>query len=74
MRGSDFILDSVRILYRKYYKVNSRHDDSYTNSPDCIKKAAINAQNKDDECSKYVVTFALNYGKTEIASRKSFKY
>ena len=38
MRGSDFIFDSVQLLYHKCYKVNFKHDGLYSDYPDWIKK------------------------------------
>ena len=38
MRGSDFIFDSVQLMYYKCHKVNFRHGSSYIDSPDWIKK------------------------------------
>ena len=50
MRGSDFIFDSVQMMYYKCHKVNFRRGSSYIDSPDWIKKkrATINPENKDD--------------------------
>ena len=52
MRGSNFIFDSMQILYYKYHKVNFSCDGSYIDSPDWIKKkkATINPKNKYDKC------------------------
>ena len=38
MKGSDFIFDSVQILYYKCHKVNFSRGGSYIDSPDWIKK------------------------------------
>ena len=38
MKGSDFIFDSVQLLYYKCHKVNSKSGGSYIGSPDWIKK------------------------------------
>ena len=67
MRGSEFIFDSVQMMYYKCHKVNFRRGGPYINSPDWIKKKAstINLKNKDDKCFQYVVTVALNYGEIE---------
>ena len=53
MKGSDFIFDSVQLMYAKFHKVNFKHGSSYICSPNLIKniKATINAKNKDDEFS-----------------------
>ena len=58
MRGSDFIFDSVQLMYYKCHKVNFRHGDSYIDSPDWIKKkkATINLQNTDNTCFQYATT------------------
>ena len=42
MRGSDFIFDSVQLLYYKYHNINFKRGGSYINSPDWIKKVTIN--------------------------------
>ena len=64
MRGSDFIFDSVQLMYYKCHKVNFRPGGSNIDSPGWIKKikATINLKNKDDKCFQYAVTVALNYG------------
>ena len=63
MRGSDFIFDSVQLMYNKCHKVNFKRGGSYIDSPDWIKKkkATINPKNTDDKCFQYAVTVALNY-------------
>ena len=38
MKGSDFIFDSVQILYYKCHKVNFSRGGSYIDSPDWVKK------------------------------------
>ena len=43
MRGSDFIFDSVQLMYYKYHELNSKRGGSYIDSPDWIK---INPNNK----------------------------
>ena len=51
MRGSDFIFDSVQLMYYKCHK-KFRRVVSYIDSSDWIKnkKASINPKNKDDKC------------------------
>ena len=63
MRGSDFIFDSVQLMYYKCHKVNFRRGDSYIDSPDWIKKkkATINLQNIDNTCFQYATTVWWNY-------------
>ena len=55
MRGSDFIFDSVQLMYYKCHKVNFKCGASYIDSPDRIrkKKATINPKNTDDKCFQY---------------------
>ena len=64
MRGSDFIFDSVQLLYYKCCKINSKRGGSYIDSPDWIKKkkTTINPKNTDDTCFQYAVAVALSYG------------
>ena len=38
MEGSDFVFNSVQLLYYKYHRINFRCDGSYTDFPDWIKK------------------------------------
>ena len=38
MRVSDFIFDSVQLMYYKCHKVNFKRSGSYIDSPDCIKR------------------------------------
>ena len=65
MRGSDFIFDGVNLLYYKCHKVNCKRGNSYTDSPDWIKKKTkkINLKNEDDKCFQYAGTVSLNCGK-----------
>ena len=63
MRGSDFIFDSVQLLYYKCHKINFKLGGSYIDSPGWIekKKATINPNNEDDKCFQYATTVALNH-------------
>ena len=67
MTGSNFIFDSVQLMYYKFRKVNFRYSGSYIDSPVWIKKKkkTINSKNKDDKCFQYAVTVAINYGEIE---------
>ena len=61
MRGSEFVYDSVEVLYYNFNKVVLIRGGSYIDSPKWLKskKAAINHQNKkDDRCFQYAVTVA----------------
>ena len=55
MRGSDFIFDSVQLMYYKCHIVNFIHGGSYIDSPDWIKKkkATINLKNTDEKCFQF---------------------
>ena len=63
IKGSDFIFDSVQLMYYKCHKVNFKRGGSYIDSPEWIKKKKIkiNPKNTDDKCFQYAVTAALNY-------------
>ena len=58
MKGSDFIIDLIRLLYYKFHKINFKCVDSYIDSLDWIKKkkATINPKNEHDKCFQYAVT------------------
>ena len=73
MRGSDFIFDSVQLMYWKCHKVNFKRSGSYIDSPDWIKKkkATINPKNTDDKCFQYAATVALKY--VQLISKKSIR-
>ena len=63
MRGSDFIFDSIQLLYYKCHKINFKCGGSYIDSADWIKKktATINLKNKYDKCFQNALTVTLNY-------------
>ena len=64
MRGSEFVCDSVDVLYYNLNKVSLSRGGSYIDSPKWVKnkRATINPQNKkDDRCFQYAVTVALNH-------------
>ena len=68
MRGSNFVLDYVQLLYYKCHKINRNRGGSYIDFPDWIKnkKGVINPINKkDNKCFQYTVTVALNYEEIE---------
>ena len=62
-RGSDFVFDSVQVLYYNCHKVNFKRGGSYIDSPDWIKniKATINPKHEDDKYFQYAATVALKY-------------
>ena len=64
MRGSEFVYNSVDVLYYNLNKVSLSSGGSYIDSSKWMKnkKTTINPQNKkDDRCFQYAVTVALNY-------------
>ena len=63
MKGSEFVCDSVNLLYYKILKTSLNRGESYIDSPEWLKnkKATINPKNSDDKCFQYAVTVALNY-------------
>ena len=73
MRGSDFIFDSVQLIYFKWNKVNFKWC-SYNDSPRWLKnkKSAINPKNEDGKYAQYAATVALNFWKNWTITRKSF--
>ena len=58
--GSNFVFESVNLLYCSLHKISLNRDGSYIDSPDWIKhkKSSINLQNKDNKCLKYTITVA----------------
>ena len=63
MRGSEFILDSVNLLYYHLHRISLKRGGSYIDSPEWLKnkKATINPENSDYNCLQYVLNVALNY-------------
>ena len=72
---SNFVLESVDLLYYSLHKISLNRGGSYMDSPSWIKHngATINPKNKDNECFKYLITAALikNYPE-RIFNLKSF--
>ena len=63
MKGSEFIFDSVDILYYNLNKISLNRGGSYIDFPEWLKnkKATINPKNNDNKCFQYALTVALNY-------------
>ena len=79
MKGSDFIFDSVQLMYYKCHKVNFKRVGSYIDSQNWIKKrkATIIPRNEDDKCFQFAATVALNYQRIKwnperVSNIKSF--
>ena len=65
-RGSEFVPDSVELLYYHFQRIDIRRAESYIMSPDWIasKKATINPKNeKDNKCFQWSIISGLNYNK-----------
>ena len=63
-RGSEFIPDSVELLYYHFQRIDIRRAESYIITPDWIasKKATINPKNeKDNKCFQWSIIAGLNY-------------
>ena len=75
MKGSSYAFESVDLVHYILHKISLNRGRSYIDSPDWIKnkKATINPKNKDNECFKYAITTALNYGKINNHSEKISK-
>ena len=52
MRESDFLFNSVHLMYYRCHKVNFKCGNSCIDTPDWMKKkkGTINLKNKDDKC------------------------
>ena len=81
MKGSEFVFDSVDLLYYKLHKISLNIDGSYIDSPEWLKnkKATINPKNSDDKCFQYAITAALNHENVQshperISNIKPFIY
>ena len=75
MRGSEFVYDSVDVLYYNLNKVSLSRGGSYIDSLKWLKnkKATINPKNKDDKCFQYALTVALNYEKIKKDPERTSK-
>ena len=58
MKGSEFMFDSVDLLYYKFHRISLNRGRSYTVFPNSLKnkKATINPKNNDDKCFQYALT------------------
>ena len=65
MRGSDFELDGIHLLYYDFNKISLNRSGSYVEPAIWIKnkKATINPKNNDYKCFQYTVTVTLNHDK-----------
>ena len=60
MRGSEFVFDSIDLLYYHLQKIGLKKGGSYIDSPEWLKnrKATINPKNNDHNCFQYALTVA----------------
>ena len=73
-KGSEFIHESVGLLYYHFQRIDIRRAESYIMSPNWIgdKKATINPKNeKDNKCFHWSIISGLNYNK--IKEKESTK-
>ena len=77
-KGSEFIPESVELLYYYFQKINIRRAESYIMSPDWIvnKKTTVNPKNeRDNKCFQWSIISGLNYNKIEEKeSKKTLKF
>ena len=62
MRGSEFVFDSVDILYYGLNKISLNRGESYIGSPKWLRnrQLTINPKNIDNKFFQYAITTALN--------------
>ena len=76
MKGSNFVRDSVDLLYYHLQKTSLRRDKSYIRSPEWLKnkRAAKNPKNKEgDNCFQYALTITLNHQNIENNAKRILK-
>ena len=73
IRGSDFVFDSIQLLYYKCHKITFKRGETYIDSPDWIKKkkATINPKTDDDKCFQNATRTTLNFEKIEKDPQKN---
>ena len=77
MKGSEFVVDYVQLLYHKCHKINPDRGRSYIDYPDWMKnkKAAINPTNKkDSKCFPYTVTVSLIHQEIQKEPQRITKF
>ena len=76
MRGSNFVFESVDLLYYSLHKTRLKRGKSYIISPEWLryKRATTNPQNKDDNSFQYAITVALNHQNIENNLEKNIEY
>ena len=75
MKGSEFIFDSVDLLYYKFHRIHLNQGLSDIVFPNWLKnkKATINPKNDDNMCFKYAVTAPLSHEQIKKYPRRISK-
>ena len=62
VKGSEFVFDSIDLLYYKLHKISLNRGGSYIDSTEWLKnkKATINPKNNDGKYFQFAITEALN--------------
>ena len=65
--GSNFVFESIDLLFYHIHNTNLKRGKSYIKSPEWVinKRATINPKNKDSKCFQYSITVALNHQNIE---------
>ena len=63
MKDSNFVFESVDLLYYGLHKITIKRGGSYIKSPEWLrnKRATINPKSADNKCFRDAITTALNY-------------
>ena len=63
MKGSEFVFDSVDLLYYGFHEITLKRGGSYIKSPEWLRNkiATINPESTDNKCFRDAITVALNY-------------
>ena len=72
MKESQFIFESLDLLYYHLHKISLNRGGSYIDSPSWVKnkKVAINPKNKNTKCFRDAITAALNHKKINNHSER----
>ena len=75
MRGSEFVYDSVDVLYYNLNKVSLSRGGSYIDFPKWLKnkKATINPKDNYDKCFQYALTVVLKYEQIKKKTLKEYQ-
>ena len=70
--GSNFVFESVNILYYNIHNIKLKRGKSYIKSPEWIlyKIGTKNPKNKGNKCFQYSITVALNHQKMKTIQKE----